>query len=633
MPTPQDHESDFQQFGPYRLTRQLGRGGMGVVHQGVNVETDEPAAVKILSATLAEEAGFRHRFETEIETLRKLRHPHIVRLFGFGEQDGVLFYAMELVEGKSLDQVLRSGYHFAWPEVAEIGMAVCLALRHAHDRGIVHRDIKPANLLLTADGTAKLADFGIAKLFGHDRMTAVGSILGTIDYMAPEQADARPVGPKSDLYSLGGVLYTLLAGRPPFTAASLPEMLDKHRSAVPDPVGRYCTDVPSEFEAIVAQLLEKSPQERVANAAVLGRKLDVIRQLHSSADVIPPPEADAQTAGFELSAGLSRLEEHPSQDQPETRTLAAINKLRTTHDGPVLPQDSLEQTKLTSAFDALSDADSGSSSEKDAAGTIAEKPASRFVSVAEDDLDRPEADEDSNRALISLQTWALAAGLIGAGLMIWYVLRPPDADTLYRRISDVTAQGSIESYRHAEQDMRRFLVLHGSDSRAGLLRRHLSEIELRRLEFRWEFRSGKEIDVREMLPVQRDYVEAIRYVRLDPDRGMAKLRAFFDLYANQTNLAGPVDTSSPTGQCLELARRRLRQLDLQVRQSSDDRLTLIQARLDRADEIALSDPDKARAIRDAVVELYGGKTWAEDAVRRARRTATEPPVSKQPKDH
>ena len=628
MPSPRSDETEIRQLGPYRLLRQLGRGGMGVVHQGVNVDTGESAAVKILSATLAEEEGFRHRFEAEIETLRKLRHPNIVRLFGFGDQDGLLFYAMELVEGQSLDQILRAGYHFHWPEVAEIGIAVCKALRHAHDRGIVHRDIKPANLLLTADGTVKLSDFGIAKLFGHGRTTAVGSVLGTIDYMAPEQAGARPVGPRSDLYSLGGVLYTLLAGRPPFHAASLPEMLDKHRSVVPDPVGRYCSDVPSEFEAIIGQLLEKSPRARVANATVLGRKLKIVRQLHSLSADASPVRADDQPAGFELHSDLSG----PLQkEQPETRTQPKMDKLPTTYAEPVLPQDSLEQTKLTSAFDELGKADSNS--KEDLAGPITKKPENRFVPVAEDELDRPPIDEAPDRTLISLQTWALAAGLIGAGLVAWYALRPPDANTLYQRISELTAQGSIEAYRQAEDDMGLFLQLYGSDFRAELLRKQLAEIELRRLESKLERRAGKEIDISEMLPVQRDYVEAIKYVRLDPERGIAKLEAFFNLYGNQIDLAAPVDTSNPTGQCLELARRRLRQLQLQIKQSAGDRLALIRTRLDRARQIADSDPDKARAIREAVVELYGGKAWAQDIVRQARQAlAGEPPTPEQTRD-
>jgi serine/threonine protein kinase len=158
-------------LGPYRIIRPLGRGGMGAVYEGVNGETGEPAAVKVLAGSLAGEEGFRQRFEAEIEVLRMLRHPNIVRLFGFGEQEGLLYYAMELVDGPSLEQELRSGRRFTWLETARIGIDTCRALRHAHDRGIIHRDIKPANLLLTAADQLKLSDFGIARLFGNSRLT------------------------------------------------------------------------------------------------------------------------------------------------------------------------------------------------------------------------------------------------------------------------------------------------------------------------------------------------------------------------------------------------------------------------------------------------------------------------------
>src|SRR5882757_1279958 len=157
----------FEQLGPYRIGRQLGRGGMGTVFAGVESASGEAAAIKVLSAALAHVEGFRERFESEIESLRKLRHPNIVRLLGFGEQDGLLFYAMELVEGKSLEEELRSGRRFDWDEVTDIGIQVCRALKHAHDRGVIHRDIKPANLMYTAEGEVKLSDFGIAKLFGN----------------------------------------------------------------------------------------------------------------------------------------------------------------------------------------------------------------------------------------------------------------------------------------------------------------------------------------------------------------------------------------------------------------------------------------------------------------------------------
>ena len=157
----------IERLGPYQIVGKLGRGGMGTVYEAVNLETGEPAAVKLLSAALAEEEGFRGRFEAEIETLRKLNHPNIVKLFGFGEEDARLFYAMELIDGNSLEEELGRGRRFDWREVVRMVIEICRALRHAHDRGVIHRDIKPGNLLLASNGQVKLSDFGIARLFGN----------------------------------------------------------------------------------------------------------------------------------------------------------------------------------------------------------------------------------------------------------------------------------------------------------------------------------------------------------------------------------------------------------------------------------------------------------------------------------
>ena len=272
----------YEQIGPYRIVGTLGRGGMGVVYHGVNVETDEPAAIKILPAAMAAEEGFRQRFEVEIETLRKLYHPNIVQLFGFGEQDGTLFYAMEIVPGSSLEDELRRGRTFQWREAAQIAIQTCRALRHAHDRGVIHRDIKPANLLMDANGGIKLSDFGIARLFGNTRITTAGNVLGTAEYMSPEQASGGAIGPRSDLYSLGGVCFALLTRRAPFKARSLSEMLEKHRLERPDPSAQLCTDVPEEFERIIAQLLEKDPENRIANATLVARRLEAMLRAYPS---------------------------------------------------------------------------------------------------------------------------------------------------------------------------------------------------------------------------------------------------------------------------------------------------------------------------------------------------------------
>ena len=629
MSSQENNETGIRQLGPYRIVRTLGHGGMGTVYEGVNTETDEPAAVKVLAAALAEKEGFRQRFETEIETLRKLRHPNIVRLFGFGEHQGVLFYGMELVDGRSLEEELLSGRRFEWRQVAEIGIEVCRALKHAHDRGVVHRDLKPANLLLAADGTVRLLDFGIAKLFGYERLTVAGSVLGTIEYMAPEQADALPAGPRADLYSLGGVFYALLAGRPPFRAKSLAEMVQKQTSTVPEPVSRYCADVPAEMEAMIGQLLEKAPEKRIANATLLARRLESLLSA-------PPPatmslrESDSEDQGdFELGPVRPKSDRRKVEELPETRAKKEADPPPPGQRRAAGLDDALMPTKATSAFDALdSDAQEPFQSQPRVSSTLrpaeTSSPANRFTPIAEEDLDRFDTEEPVALVLISPQTWALVAGLISVALVTWYLLRPPDAETLYRRITKVTAEGTVDSYRRAEDDIRKFLMGHSADSRAEVLRQYLVEIELDRRENRFELRFSRQLSVDKLLPIERDYLEAIKYVRLDPERGMVRLKALCDLYGRRGGMSRAFDTSGPTGQCLELARRRWLRLREQLQEYADRRVPSIHVQLDhadkvdRADDVDDADPDRAREIRRAVIELYGEKPWAQEVVRRAR---------------
>ena len=577
----------IEQLGPYRIVRELGRGGMGIVYEATRPETGEPAAVKLLSAPLSHDDTFRERFEGEIETLRKLRHPNIVRLFGFGEQDEMLFYAMELVDGSSLEGELGRGRRFEWREVTQIGIEMCRALRHAHDRGVIHRDIKPGNLLLTADQHVKLSDFGIARLFGNTGLTNAGSVLGTAEYMAPEQASGQPVGPRADLYSLGAVFYVLLSGRPLFRGKSLPEILHKQRVEKPDPIGRHAADVPKTLEAIIAQLLEKEPRQRIPNATVLGRQLEAMQRglsLSTDATEISP------VAAFSTS-------------EPETDDALPVSSLPTgTLPTSSLPvgSDDLPETRATSSLKDLA------TSQPDEPP----KPGGHFTPVAQEDLDRIKTPED-RPPWISPQTWVLAVALIAVGLTVWFLLQDPAADTLYERIVAQT-DGSIESLLQAEGDIVRFLDIYPSDSRAAQLRQYETEIELHRLQKRFERRARGLGGSKYLAPIERDYLEAVNYTRLDPERGMAKFQALVALYDHRDDVAGP------TGKCLELARRQINRLSKQLDHQAGERLALVQDQLDRADEIHPSDPQRAEAMYGAVVELYGDKSWAAKAVERAR---------------
>jgi serine/threonine-protein kinase len=267
-----------ERLGKWIIHKELGHGGMGRVYLAQEELTGRQAALKVLSAELAREAGFLHRFQREIETLSLLEHPNIVRFYEAGFENGLYFYAMEHVDGMNLEDVLEVADRLPWTEVLDIALQVCPALKHIHDHGVIHRDLKPANLLRTAGGVVKLTDFGIAKVFAQDHLTATGGIVGTADYLSPEQATGKPVSKRSDLYSLGAVLYTLLIGRPPFAGAGFVELLHKHRYGQFDPPRDILPELPYEIDEVVCNLLDKDPDKRPPDCGVLARQLESIRK-------------------------------------------------------------------------------------------------------------------------------------------------------------------------------------------------------------------------------------------------------------------------------------------------------------------------------------------------------------------
>ncbi len=617
MPKP-DSDKLPDQLGPYRILRTLGRGGMGVVYQGVNLQTEETVAVKVLAAGFHHDTGLRQRFEVEIETLRKLNHPNIVRLLGFGEEEGRLFYSMEYVDGRSLEHELLAGRHFDWRETAEMGIAICAALKHAHDRGVIHRDIKPANLLIANDGTIKLSDFGIARLFGQTRLTAAGNVLGTADFMAPEQADARPVGPRSDLYSLGCVLYTVLAGRPPLVANTFVEMLKKQRTEMPLPVRQYAPSVPEEFEAILIDLLAKDPAKRIRNATILARRLSAMihgltRQDGAAAEVdegaLSPKEREfvfAPTIGDTPQPSGDALDAHPDP----------VEKTRQAKPGELSTGAKATEVFPSSAGVGMAEAPIG--------GAFGAR--GRFTEVEAEDLDQVET-EDEPPPWISLQTWVLLAAAAAVALAAWYLLQPPSADRLYEQIMKTTADKTIDSYRDAEPKITQFLEHYSDDPRSGKLRAMLTSVELYLRERRFDLQAGGRGDLATMLPIERAYVEALNYMRIEPELGIAKLNALIALYDNRQDRTKPFDTTGPTGMCLELARRRLEQMRLIMQVSTADDLNLIRKQLAKADEIEPADPERAREIRQAAIDFYGNKPWAEPVLDEARRALHGDPDS------
>jgi serine/threonine-protein kinase len=600
------------QLGPYRVERKIGRGGMGTVYYGVHGETGEEAAVKVLTAGLAAEEGFQSRFNAEIETLKQLDHPNIVRLLGYGEQSGHLFYAMEFVEGRSLQEELSAGRRFQWREVTRIAIDVCRALKHAHDAGVVHRDLKPANLLMDKSDRVKLGDFGIARLFGATHLTSTGGVMGTADYMSPEQAEGQRVDVRSDLYSLGSVLYALLAGKPPFTADSLAAVLDKLRYADPVPVGQRAEDVPQELERIISHLLAKDPQQRIPTAVALAKRLEAM--LHALT-VRPDDEAvnheaaqDAETDHHEFFVRDPEAETDEHEPvEPSIATRETIAAPAPAASGRPPAEDSEKEQEDVDGAGGETEPAATAEAEPDA-------PANRFTTLEE--VRRAESREQASAARDPRHWWKLAALIVLLGTIVWLVLaalRPPSADTLFHRLSRAAEDKTAESLLYAETDIDAFLTRFPRDPRAPQVRAWDEEIELYRLARQLERQAQGRGGSTTLTAVERAYLEAIEHRVRNPELTVVKLEAIIGVFGDSTA------TDERSRRCVELARRDLDRLRTEIDKWSPEDLKSILGELDRADTLEPTRPAEARKIRLYVIELFSNKPWAAEAVTRARQ--------------
>jgi serine/threonine protein kinase len=257
--------------GRYRIDREIGRGGMATVYLGRDLKHDRPVAIKALSPDLS--AAIGQRFLREIEVIAKLNHPHVIPLFDSGRADDVVFYVMPFVAGESLRARLERERKLPFEDAVRLAREIAGALAHAHQHGVVHRDIKPENILL-ADGVALVADFGIARALvdtdagaATQLATGMGTILGTPQYMSPEQISGEHVDARSDVYALACVLYEMLAGQPPFVASTATELMRLHLTAVPRSVHEYRASLPPGLTVVLAKGLAKVPADRYASAA------------------------------------------------------------------------------------------------------------------------------------------------------------------------------------------------------------------------------------------------------------------------------------------------------------------------------------------------------------------------------
>ncbi len=287
-------------FADIQLGRVLGTGTVGTVYQGTLKDTGQEVAVKVLQEAISDDELVRKRFRREMSILAKLDHPHIIRYYGGGEtDDGRLFFAMDLLDGGNVRDLLERFGHLAWYEVASIGRQAASALQAAHNNGIIHRDLKPRNLFLDSNGKVKLGDFGIARDTRSADITSQGMTVGTHAYMSPEQIQGKMLtNGKTDLYSLGCVLYELITGTKPFEGPNFAVLFEQHLHRVPSRVDALVPDCPAQLADIIALLLEKNPDRRPFNArAVQG----ILNEMLVAADA--PALVDSHSSsGQDVSA-------------------------------------------------------------------------------------------------------------------------------------------------------------------------------------------------------------------------------------------------------------------------------------------------------------------------------------------
>ena len=638
------------QLGPYEIRSRLGRGGMGAVYEAVDTTTGDTVAVKVLASHLADDPGLRSRFDAEIDVLKNLRHPGIVRLLAFGEQDDQPFFAMELVRGKSLEQLLRGGRRFTWRETVAVALEITRALKVAHDHGVVHRDLKPANLLVaeptpgadeprsgmadipgtgtampgtgTAGGraeriTVKLADFGIAKLFGGVSHTALGHVVGTAEYMAPEQATGRPADHRVDLYALGLVMYAMMTGSPPFRGTQLTEVIDKQRRAIPPRVATLVPDVPAELDELIARLLSKEPAQRPANALALGRLLAAIGAVH-------PPTQSAATAAdqphrpggaqpspvrgaavgptaHERSNKATRPVDavgqpgsaNPPGKPPARRDiLDEIDLLAPTQDlaAPVAPapppakqqpkqppaavpvgrapRPTAGSTAITQDLPSRSVVPRTAASASPAVHSrlptdvasattqVDRSQRNQFTTVAE--FERAATEKASREQRWQLLWQGLTATVVTGALagIVWFFMQSPSADQLHNRIVAV-ADDEHGDLRDVRNEMDRFLATYADDPRAGRIRDLKRTLDLDLLERRARRRSRSD---KGLTPLERDYRAAMNNEEKGPSACVKALEAMLAVHGSDAATASPSAGDADASLWLALARRKVEQL-------------------------------------------------------------------------
>jgi serine/threonine protein kinase len=584
-----------RKFGPYQSVGVLGKGGMGTVFKAVHEVSGAHVAIKMLHAHESNDQYFRSRFESEIETLLKLQHPNIVRLLSYGEEEGEIYFAMELVDGSSLYDLQKHGRLFEWREVVDIAMQIAEGLKHAHDRGIVHRDIKPGNLLLTQANQLKITDFGIAKLFGGSQITLPGGIIGTVDFMSPEQAQGQLVTARSDLYSVGCVIYMLLARRVPWPAKNLSELLQNLQKPI-RPLSAFASDVPYSLDKIVAKLLERDPAKRIGSAQALVNRLQEL--LDEVVKVADAPTCLSDDASFDF------LEDQKTEGGKSSKAVQV---------NPTVPSRSRENKTASdelrpSLAPTIDDAGEG---EYQLAGDEQKgrrQKATYYTEVAE--LRTAPTKTSIPASSVSGHIWPYVLGLLilfGVGVygVIRVAMSEPTADELYQEISS-----SFDDPARLQTLSDQFVDRFPHDERSGELKQSVaksnSDRYTKRLLLRLKLRGNSALST-----IESEYVRAIQLRDIEPDRCLSILESVIATFTDVDDL------NSDDLSCLAAINGIIEAVRQESSQYQVKQIASLKRSLESAVSKMGSDPEQAKNMLSGIVSLYRDRTWAKGLVAEA----------------
>lgn len=641
--------SEFEYLGPYRIGDVIGRGGMGSVYQATHSKSGEVVAVKLIAQHVADDQRFRRRFDGEVETLRRLRHPGIVRLIGYGEEEGRLFYSMELVEGESLQQRIREVKRMGWLPCVDIAIQICAALKHAHDIGVVHRDLKPANLLLTPANEVKLVDFGIAKLFGYGEQTVAGSVLGTADYMAPEQAGDGPITPRTDLYALGSVMYAMMSGRSPFSGKKLTQVIESLKNDRAVPLELINPDIPREVVEIVHHLLEKDPKKRPPTALSVMKRLKATRvglqrgrtvalenELTRGGDRPVPdsvrPESDTHhshlTDAVNEPSDKSDADRH-SSNQPTDAGL--FDDGLSVQSDPRGAKESLPATQASQVETNVNSTDFVTGQ------TVA--PKTRFQSVEGDDREpmqmgrKDVSNAPSHTWIQTASVVSMVAILVGGIYLFVQAIQTPSADDLFAIIDNAEQSGDLTLH---ENQIERFLVHYPQDDRVEQVQRWNSQADLERTLKQIAAEARRAGGVSRLEPSTQSFYKSMRLRETSVDEARVQLNAWLNVFSPNEESPdvdeGDQETAAIESTPLDEIRRRMQDREtkrfaelareelerLIATESSqamtDQRVLALEERL----SVARSLPNEAKQeMLKSLIQLYRNDAWAVSIVEKA----------------